>query len=250
MPVQRTGKHVEKRLSPRERTEPEAIRRLRSEALLLERLGRLAEPPTPMFLARGEDAEGPWHRVATVSFPTLAERLSVGPIDAGWVERAVGPAFAALAALHEAADDAGPLAIVHGDPSPGNLAIDDAAERAVLLDLDLACWREHALPADGSFRGTIAYVAPELARGEAPTTASDLFALAAALLHATLGRAPRVGSSLPALLAAAAEEPLLGTIAPEVLARGSGHRALASCLAHDARERPATARAVVLLARG
>lgn len=242
MPVAHTQHHVEKRLSPRELREPEAVARLRSEAALLARLS--GRGVTPRLVASGEDALGPWHRVERVLAPTLAERYAraEGPLETSWIERAVHAAFAALAALHEAADARGPLRAVHADLSPANVAVDDAAARAVLLDLDLAWWRDGPDWRGGAFRGTIAYVAPEVARGERPTQASDLFALAATLLHGVTGAAPRVGTSFAALLAAAAEAPVLDDARARLAERGPGHAALIACLAHDPARRPASAR--------
>jgi serine/threonine protein kinase len=243
MPIETAEHHVEKRLSARERAEPEAIARLRSEATLLERLSGLGI--TPRLLERGEDAGGPWHRIERIRVPTLAERLAAGrALDAAWIERAVPASLLALATLHEASDAIGPLCVVHADVSPANIALDDDAARAVVLDLDLAWWREGP-SRDGAFRGTIGYTAPEIARGERPTQESDLFSLAAALLHAVTGAAPRSGPSLAALLAAAAEFPLLRDEHRALAARGPGHAALLTCLAHDPAERPASARAAL-----
>ena len=228
---------VEKRLASRDRAEPEARARLRDEGTLL---GLLDGRMTPRLLATGDDAQGPWLRMEKLAFPTLAQRLAIAgaPLDPAWVARATRAAFEALAALHEARDARGALAIVHADLSPANVAVDDAGARAVLLDLELAAWRDG--PArDGAFRGTIGYCAPEIARGETPTAASDLFALAATMLHASTGAVPREGPSLAAVLAAAAEAPLVvsAPLAP----------VLVDCLSHDAARRPASARAVLAL---
>lgn len=239
----------EKRLSTRERTEPEAAARLRVEADLLAVLGGRF---TPRLVDSGEDARGPWLRTEALPFPTLARRLEAreanadggaATLDGAWIERAVRTAFAALAELHGASDAGGPLQIVHGDPSPANVAIDDAGTRAVILDLDLASWR--GAPArDGAFRGTVGYCAPEIARGEPPTFASDLFALAATFVHAALGAPPRDGPSLAAVLGYAAERPVLDALpvrAADLAARGPAHAAIVRCLAHVPTERPASA---------
>jgi serine/threonine protein kinase len=246
MPVETAEDHVEKRLSSREVDEPEARARLRSEAALLARLSGLGV--TPRLLASGEDARGPWLRTERIRLPTLAEHLARAnaALPPEWIDRAVDATFSALALLHEAADAGGPLEIAHADLSPANIAIDEDASRALLLDLDLAWWREGPLR-DRAFRGTIAYVAPEVARGERPTTQSDLFALAAALLHAATGAPPRSGSSFAALLAAAAEAPLV--LDANLAARGRGHAALFACLAHAPADRPASARVVLAMAR-
>ncbi len=251
----------EKRLSSRERGTAQSVARLRSEATLLDRLGGRV---TPLLLGAGDDAQGPWLRTARVSFPTLAHRIverqafsTTGALDAEWVERAVRTAFAALVHLHEACDALGALSIVHADLSPANVAIDDDAASAIFLDLELARWRG-AKPRDGAFCGTIAYCAPELARCEPATVESDLFALAATLLHATTGIAPRTADALSSLatrIVEAAERPVLETLEnaiaslrPAALAaRGPAHAALFACLAHRACERPTSARAVLAL---
>jgi serine/threonine protein kinase len=236
---------LEKRLSARESGEPEAIARLVGEASLLAALNEtLGGRVLPRFVAAGEDARGPWLRVERLALPTLAAHLELagGPLPAAFVERAVPSVLAALAELHEAADARGHLAVVHGDPSPANLAFDATGERAALLDLDLALWRD-APVRDGAFRGTLAYAAPEVARGALPDVRADLFGVAAALLHAITGAAPRRAGSFAALLARAAEEPLLDAArAAELSARGAGHAVLVACLAFAPEDRPVTAR--------
>jgi serine/threonine protein kinase len=238
----------EKRLSTRESAEPEAAARLRAEALLLK---ALAGGATPRLVDAGEDERGPWLQTEKLPFPTLAQRLGTeAALDTAWIERATRAAFTALAVLHEASDTSGPLGIVHADLSPANVAIDDDGSRAALLDLDLAHWRG-ASSRDGAFRGTIGYCAPELARGETPTVASDLFALAATLVHAITGAVPRTGSSFAALLGAAAERPLLDELGSagvvDLAARGPAHAALVRCLAHLPADRPVSAREVLAL---
>ena len=225
---------VEKRLTTREREVPEAALRLQSEADLLAALGG---GPTPRLVGRGTDPDGPYFLMERIPFPTIAARLEQETLGAAFAARATVAAFTALAALHEAVDARGPLAIVHADLSPANVIVDDAAARAWLLDLELACARESP-PRDGAFRGTVRYCAPEVAREEPPTVQSDLFALAATMLHLATGVVPRDAPSLPALLALAAETPL-------DLAGKSIPAALVKCLAHDPRDRYATARAVL-----
>jgi serine/threonine protein kinase len=247
LPTFVTDDYVEKRLSSRERAEPEAVLRLRSEATLLGLLGRSGV--TPRLLARGEDAAGPWHRIERVRMPTFGERIAQLPaarFSADWIERAVRASLEALAALHEASDAEGPLRVVHADLSPANVAVDDLGATVVVLDFDLAWWRGG--PArDGAFRGTIGYAAPEIARGEPPSPGSDLFSMAAVLTHAATGVAPRArgnerASSFAALLGAAAETAILSPELRALAARGPGHAQMVQCLEHDPLLRPASAR--------
>lgn len=245
MPIRHAADYVEKRLSPRERGEVEAVARLRAEAALLDHLG--ATGVTPRLLARGEDDGGPWHRIERVALPTLAdhiERAGERPLDRAFMERAARAAFDALAKIHEASDPRGHLAILHADLSPANVAIDATGARVVVLDFDLACFRDSP-PRDGAFRGTIAYTAPEIARGESPTVRSDLFSLAATLLHGITGRPPRSGPSFAALLAIAGESPLLSPEHAALAAHGPGHAAVIACLAHEPVRRPPSANAAL-----
>ena len=207
---------------------------------------------TPRLIDRGEDERGPWHRVERVELRTVAEIVEQeGPRDAAWVERAAHAAFRALVLLHEASDARGSLAIVHADLSPANLAIgvppDGGPAHAVVLDFDLAWWREGP-PRDGAFRGTIGYAAPEVARGERPTPASDLFSLAAVLLFAKTGASPRPERrSFAAILADAAEMSIVQRAEAALGGPGAGpgHDVILRCLAHEPAERPASARAAL-----
>jgi serine/threonine protein kinase len=176
-----------------------------------------------------------------------------------WLANAAKAAFGALAAVHEAEDEDGPLAIVHGDVSPSNLAISDDASSALLLDFGLASGRRWPRTNDGAFRGTVRYAAPETARGEPIDVRADVFALAASLLHAASGLAPReahgraVGpAAFAALLASAAEEPVdvwaerasapLAAAGFEPLAH-----ALRLCVSFDRLSRPPSARAALVV---
>jgi serine/threonine protein kinase len=239
MPVSFTESYVEKRLSLRERTEPEAVFRLRNEADLLEAIAHApavdglstVRDVVPRLIARGDDAGGPWHRVERIRAPLLADNAG-GP---SWVERAARAALSALAILHES-----PLAILHRDLSPTNIAADET--RTVFLDFDLASWRGGSLPRDGAFRGTIATASPEAARGEPLDARSDLFALAASFVSVSLGRALRQGPIAAALLRAA-EEPILDDeLRIKLIAIGPAHAALVRCLAFVPDDRPPSAR--------
>src|SRR5690348_13806286 len=104
MPIHTAETHVEKTLSTRERGEPEAVLRLRSEAVLLGLLSSTGI--TPRLLAQGEDARGPWHRLERVTLPTFAEHLTAAngkPLDEAWIERTAEAAFRGLDVLHRAA---------------------------------------------------------------------------------------------------------------------------------------------------
>jgi eukaryotic-like serine/threonine-protein kinase len=128
---------------------------------------------------------------------------------------------------------------IHGDVNPGNLVVDEAA--LVLVDLGIA---RHAGEA-GAVRGTHAYMAPEQVRGEAWTTATDVFALGvvlwelvadARLFHrgpTWLSQAAVVEDAVPALA-----DPQLDAIAQAALVKDPAARlASASELAARLRDR-------------
>jgi serine/threonine protein kinase len=225
---------VEKRLSTRARDDAEAVARFRAEAELLRLLGGRV---TPLLVEAGDDERGPFLRMNNVGLPTLDERMNASAaIDPAWIDRAFLAGLEALAVLHE-----GDPPVVHADLSPSNLAVSDDGSKVVILDLGLAFW-SGAPARDGAFRGTIAYAAPEVARGEMPTPRSDLFSLAAVFLHAATGEHPHEERSFAAALTAVAEIPLLDDRHRALASRGRGHAALIRCLAHEPVSRPASAR--------
>ncbi len=233
-----------KRLNERLRGDRDAMRQWRAEIAILD---ALAGRGAPRLLASGEDASGPWLQMTEVAWPTLYTHLDTLP-DPAWVARAAQASFAALAAVHEAGDGEGSLAIVHGDVSPANVAVAADGASAALLDFGLATGRHWPTPTGGAFRGTILYAAPEIARAEPFDARADLFALAASLLHVASGVAPRGAPSLAAAIAEAAETPLASwakrAAAPLPAATAA---ALEACIAFDASERPASAREVTRL---
>lgn len=252
MPIEEFDDYIEKSLSPRERHEPEAIARLRAEGRLLWLLSKAIKPSvTPRLVLRGHTQErGPWHRVERIWAPTLGSFIEHGRLSSRWIEWVTQSTFSALAKIHEAHDDEGPLDVVHADLSPANIAVDEAGARTVILDFDLAWWRNAPIRNDGAFRGTIGYVAPEVARGERPTVRSDLYSLAACLIHAVTGEAPRIKRDAPfaALLAEAGDVPLIDPTSEGyaiIYRRGRGHAAILECLAHEPEDRPRSAREVV-----
>ncbi len=125
--------------------------------------------------------------------PTLAERLHLLPH---------------LAAVAGAVAYAHDQRIVHRDVKPDNVLL-GAFGVTVLIDWGLAKRLDEPLatpdPAapppssdDGLTRlgvGTPAYMAPEQARGDAPSTSADVYALGATLYHVLCGAPPFVGGA-------------------------------------------------------
>jgi serine/threonine protein kinase len=114
-----------------------------------------------------------------VSGGSLGRQLSPGrPLPWGRAARYVAGAADALLAVHE-------LGIVHRDIKPDNILWDPGPDEAVLGDFGLAV----AVDLAGRGGGTRGYMAPEASRGAA-SPPSDVYSLAATLLHLVTGEHP------------------------------------------------------------
>jgi WD40 repeat protein/tRNA A-37 threonylcarbamoyl transferase component Bud32 len=79
--------------------------------------------------------------------------------------------------------------VVHGDVKPANLILTSSG-RVVLVDFGLS-----SSPTDDPRRaGTAGFVAPEVAAGERPTAAADIYSLAATAVALLTGGGPRWGA--------------------------------------------------------
>ena len=194
----------------------------------------------PRLIAHGDgnEAEGPYLLLELVAAPELSAGLQGLPlVDVARV------CFAALADVHDAADEHGALGI--RDVTPGNVLLARHAARAVLVDFGLAYGRDWPASDTGTFRGTLRFAAPESARGEPQDARSDLFSMGASLLSVATGSEARDSAHPAALLAEAGSVPLdglltraRGSLAPKVV------EVLAGCVAFEREARPASARAV------
>ncbi|MDQ4031479.1 MAG: protein kinase [Actinomycetota bacterium] len=142
----------------------------------------------------------------------------------------------ALAAAHAAQ-------IVHRDVKPGNILIaDDGIAKITDFGVSRAAG-DVTVTQTGMMAGTPAYLAPEVARGQVPTAASDVFSLGATLYAAVEGRAPfGEGTNQLALLHAVAA----GEVPPPLHA-GPLFAVLMSLLAKDPAARPDMHRACLEL---
>jgi serine/threonine-protein kinase len=118
---------------------------------------------------------------------------------------------AGLRAVHE-------QGIVHRDLKPSNVMVDRGGH-ALVMDFGMAYHPEaEKLTVAGMVVGTLAYVAPEQARGTATDTRSDVYALGLLLYEMLTGRRPPGdGAPLPLALRDASEScPPPSHFAPEV----------------------------------
>jgi serine/threonine protein kinase/DNA-binding CsgD family transcriptional regulator len=146
---------------------------------------------------------------------SLAERLRRdGPLSAADAARFGSHIAAALEAAHR-------LGIVHRDVKPAKVLL--ASDRvAKLADFGTArSARDATLTETDPLIGTPTYLAPEVARGGTPRTASDIWSLGATIYMAVEGRSPfdRGGGNELAALTRIATEPVppptsIGALAP------------------------------------
>lgn len=134
-----------------------------------------------------EDGE-PWLVMEYMPSRSLAQALnttdSLPPYEVAQVGAQVADA---LTEAHEAG-------IVHRDIKPGNILIADRGRTLGIVkisDFGISRAKGDVEESDSSvITGTPAYFAPEVARGQDPTEASDVFSLGATLYTAIEGRPP------------------------------------------------------------
>ncbi|MEV0033190.1 protein kinase [Nocardia sp. NPDC050793] len=145
---------------------------------------RLHHPNAVTVFDVAEEDGQPWLVMEYMNAPSLAVKLSgqrtLSPIE---VAKIGAQAAAALAAAHDAG-------IMHRDVKPANLLVaDDGTVKITDFGISRAVG-DVTVTATGFLAGTPAYLAPEVARGENPEPASDVFALGSTLYAAVEGAPP------------------------------------------------------------
>ncbi|MBB4904088.1 serine/threonine-protein kinase [Actinophytocola algeriensis] len=165
----------------------------------------------------------------------LEERGTLTPAEAAEIGAQVAEAIAAAHAV----------GIAHRDIKPGNILL---AENGTVKITDFGISRAlddgTVTTQTGMLAGTPAYLAPEIARGDESSRASDVFSLGSTLYHAVEGRPPFGTNTNPlALLHAVAS----GNVPPP---RNAGPLAptLMSLMRVDPTERPSMQEAAAALA--
>jgi len=188
-------------------------------------------------LEEDEQAQ-PWLVMEYLPSRSLADMLADGPLPPIQVAGIGAQVADALAAAHQAG-------IVHRDVKPGNVLIgDNGTVKITDFGIARASW-DVTVTRTGVLTGTPAYFAPEVARGEEPGPASDVFSFGSTLYTAVEG-VPPFGNedNALALLRSVAE----GEVRPPQNAGPLG-TLLMQLLRYDPAQRPVMAVTRDMLAR-
>ncbi|WP_205717604.1 serine/threonine-protein kinase [Actinomadura soli] len=207
--------------------DPQFRRRFAAEVEAARRVGGFF---TAQVVDADPDADRPWLVTAYVPGPSLQAAVDEqGPLPVRAV-RVLGAGLAeGLTAVHA-------CGLVHRDLKPGNVIL--APDGPRVIDFGIVRALEGASgTATGAITGTVAYMAPEQARGDRDIgPAADVFALGSVLVFASTGSAPfGQGQAHTVLYRIVREEPGLDGVP-------AGLRDLVgACLAKDPADRPALA---------
>jgi Protein kinase domain len=195
-----------------------AERRLRREAELLGGLD--VDGVVPLLDVLDEDGpNGPEIVLVMPYLPggTLQRRVTAdGALPASRLGELAVPLLEAIAAVHR-------RGVIHRDIKPSNVLFDAVdGGRPWLVDFGISTSRDvtEGLSRDGHLLGTPSFIAPERARGEPATSASDIYSLGATLRYALSGMPPHGIGDLVSVVARAASgrvEPLPPDIPPHVV---------------------------------
>ena len=198
----------------------------------------LSHPNVVTIFDVGEHDGTPFIVMEHLGGGSLADPLREGrvPRDTAlaWLDQAAG----ALDVAHAAG-------IVHRDVKPSNLLLDDDGEVHV-SDFGIARAAAHdPLTSTGTILGSSGYMAPEQARGEPSTAASDRYALGCVAFELLTGRRPFEAESptAEAMLHASEPPPHASELEPTLPTAVDG--VLLRALAKNPDARPRSARSLV-----
>jgi serine/threonine protein kinase len=212
-----------------------SIHDLRQQRQEMKVLARLHHPGLVGLYDGGTEDGRPFVVTDLVEGPTLAQRISRGPLPPGAV-RMLGKQLAeTLAHVHGGG-------IIHRDVKPANVLLDGVRPR--LADFGIArAVDATSATASGCVVGTAAYLAPEQVRGEHVGPPADVYALGLVLLEALTARREYPGLAVESATARLHRAPVV----PSGLPPGFGEL-LEAMTRDDPRRRPTAAQVAAVLA--
>ncbi len=193
----------------------------------------------------GSDSGVPYLVMEHVVGPRLGQLLhELGPLP---LDAALDMVRQIVAGL----EDAHANGVVHADVKCDNVLVQTMRDGSVtprLIDFGVAHLVDRKLPlasrTDPMVTGTPEYVAPEVARGQRPTPAADVYAVGVMLYELVAGTTPFCGESSGAILTSKleAEAMPLRRRCPELEISSELDELVSRTLARDPHERPADGR--------
>lgn len=154
----------------------------------------LVHPNAVTVFDTGVDGENHFIVMELVEGGTLRDRIMAdGPMEPERARRSAVDIARALTAAHN-------LGLVHRDVKPGNVLIATDG-RLKVADFGIAHAVEDETTHGGEVLGTASYLAPEQARGEPTTPASDVYSLGCVLYEMIAGHPPFTGDQPVAVAA-------------------------------------------------
>lgn len=221
-----------KLLAPHLLGDPEAVAALRDEA---RRAAAVRHANVVQVLdAVLEDTDQPAIVMEYVDGPSLREVVPADGMELDDALQVIAAVGSGLAAVHAAG-------LVHRDVTPGNVLLDHGVPR--LTDFGIA--RSAAATATQTIRGSVGYLAPEQARGDAVGPSADLYALGCLAMTVLTGRPPFAADVPVGVVHQHLHQnpPDVRERRPEVPAAVAA--TIAAALAKDPRERPPSAPAML-----
>ncbi|MBF8255666.1 MAG: Protein kinase protein, partial [Anaerolineales bacterium] len=210
------------------RVDPQSLATFRREASTL---AQLEHPHIVPLYDYGEHDGSPYLVVRFLSGGTVADRLKSGPIDVQTSVRWIADVADALDAAHR-------RGITHRDVKPSNLLLDEAGN-VYLGDFGIAATTVDLAAASHS--GSAAYASPEQARGGAPDARSDVYSLAVTAFEMVTGKKPYEAETALGMMVRHMHDPVPSARAIAPALAGGLDAAIASGMAKDPKDRPASA---------